>query len=231
MGLDWLDRRFLDDPQVLSLANKKVFLSGAVSGHDRAERLAIFERASRFCSSLGALYVFDPMRAVSPDAAHADAMRLCLSELLRPDDGGDGVELLYDVVVVLADTELDTFTGTMPLLDDAVRSLKTKASRKHGDDDVAVATGGYDNTIRYDNEMSHDGDEQIGLVAKHVAGTLSHSAGSALEQVVARAVGIPVIHESWLVGTDDMEDASAGKANNEVVANVHGNDMLDKWRW
>ena len=88
---------------MIDIEGKSVFLSGPVSDPVRECEWNRFLAAERTCLRMWAKFVFNPLRGVTAQATHEEAMSVCLAELtarhLTP--SGDGRETVYDLLVSL----------------------------------------------------------------------------------------------------------------------------------
>lgn len=83
----------------VDLEDRRVFLSGPVTGYDRETTVARFASAAIKCHGAGASYVFNPTEAVAASASHETAMCRCINELSMWDFERN--ESFYDVLIQL----------------------------------------------------------------------------------------------------------------------------------
>lgn len=81
---------------------KNVYLSGRITGRDRAEVEQEFKNAAEYVVCLGANYVFNPTAEIVPTCGHELAMRFCLRQLCRSKVLVNGqADPYFDVILML----------------------------------------------------------------------------------------------------------------------------------
>lgn len=81
---------------------KKVYLSGKITGRDRAEVEQEFRKAEEEAKAAGAYFVFNPVEEIEPTVSHELAMRFCIRQLARSNTlTNSGAQPYFDYLMLL----------------------------------------------------------------------------------------------------------------------------------
>ena len=87
---------------MINLKDKRIYLSGKITGRARAEVEAEFAEAKRIVARAGAYSAFNPIEEIEPTVSHRLAMRFCLRQLARSKViKGNDAEPYYDYLVTI----------------------------------------------------------------------------------------------------------------------------------